>query len=85
MVFGLSRMTSILDELAFVGCTDDRRVASSLEVLAGHCAGRFSVRWVFWAERVLSIRACELVFGLGWCILYTTSTIGNEKRNMGSD
>src|SRR2546423_14644217 len=71
MVFSLSSMTGILQELAFVGCADNRRVVSSLEVLAGHCAGRFSVRWVCWAERVLSIRACELTFGLGWCPSYT--------------
>ena len=72
MVFGLSSMTGILDELAFIGCANDRRISSSLEVLAGHCASGFSVRWVCWAEMVLSIRACELVFGLGLVFIFNT-------------
>jgi hypothetical protein len=29
-------VTGVLDELAIVGCADDRRLAPSLEILAGH-------------------------------------------------
>jgi hypothetical protein len=36
MIFLLGGVTGVLDELAIVRCADDRHLAPSLEILAGH-------------------------------------------------
>jgi hypothetical protein len=70
MIFLLGGVARILDELAIVGRADDRRIASSLEVLVGHgvgcswgceLAGRKRVMVVVWV--------CELALG-GWGVIF---------------